>query len=53
MLEVHPEWAPLGAARFSELIEQEFYAGCRFFRVVSNFMAQSAAFNDSIDFEFR
>mmetsp|Transcript_106 Transcript_106/g.259 ORF Transcript_106/g.259 Transcript_106/m.259 type:complete len:208 (+) Transcript_106:33-656(+) len=40
VVEVHPEWAPLAAARFGELIDQNFYDGCRFFRVISGFMAQ-------------
>ncbi|KAG8471225.1 hypothetical protein KFE25_009646 [Diacronema lutheri] len=40
ILEVHPEWAPRGAARFRELVEAGYYDGCRFHRVVPNFMAQ-------------
>jgi len=39
-LEVHPDWAPLGAARFKEMVEQDFFKGVRFFRVISGFMAQ-------------
>lgn len=30
-LEVHPDWAPLGAARFKEMVEAEFFKGVRFF----------------------
>ena len=37
---VHPEWAPLGAARFKELLDSDFFGGARFFRVISGFMAQ-------------
>lgn len=37
---VHPGWAPLGAARIKELVEQQYYDECRFFRVLSGFMAQ-------------
>jgi peptidyl-prolyl cis-trans isomerase A (cyclophilin A) len=37
---VHPGWAPQGAARFRELIEQKYYDDCRFFRVMAGFMAQ-------------
>ena len=39
-IEVHPAWAPRGAARFRELVEIGFYDECRFFRVVPNFMVQ-------------
>jgi len=37
---VHPDWAPLGAARFGELLQAGFFSQLRFFRVVPNFMAQ-------------
>jgi peptidyl-prolyl cis-trans isomerase A (cyclophilin A) len=37
---VHPEWAPLGAARFLELVHDKFYDNSRFFRVIKHFMAQ-------------
>lgn len=40
VMEVHPDWAPLGAARFKELVELDFFKGVRFFRVISGFMAQ-------------
>lgn len=39
-VEVHPEWAPKGAARFHELVKTNFFKDVRFFRVVSGFMAQ-------------
>eukprot|EP00238_Polyblepharides_amylifera_P009728 CAMPEP_0196580100 /NCGR_PEP_ID=MMETSP1081-20130531/26969_1 /TAXON_ID=36882 /ORGANISM="Pyramimonas amylifera, Strain CCMP720" /LENGTH=211 /DNA_ID=CAMNT_0041899885 /DNA_START=76 /DNA_END=711 /DNA_ORIENTATION=+ len=39
-MEVHPEWAPLGAARFKELVEEDFFVGMRFFRVLPNFVVQ-------------
>jgi peptidyl-prolyl cis-trans isomerase A (cyclophilin A) len=39
-IEVHPEWAPNGAAHFKELVEAKFYDECRFFRVIEGFMAQ-------------
>ncbi|EOD27511.1 hypothetical protein EMIHUDRAFT_235740 [Emiliania huxleyi CCMP1516] len=38
---VHPEWAPLGAARFRELLDAKFYrTDVRFFRVVPTFITQ-------------
>ena len=40
VMEVHPDWAPKGAARFRELVEIGFYDECRFFRVIEGFMAQ-------------
>jgi peptidyl-prolyl cis-trans isomerase A (cyclophilin A) len=42
VVEVHPEWSPIGAARFKELVtaEPSFFTGVRFFRVISGFMAQ-------------
>jgi peptidyl-prolyl cis-trans isomerase A (cyclophilin A) len=43
VVEVHPSWAPLGAARFLELVDDHgdgFWKGIRFFRVIEGFMAQ-------------
>lgn len=40
VMEVHNDWAPLGAARFKELVETNFFTGVRFFRVIDGFMAQ-------------
>ena len=40
VVEVHPEWAPIGAARFLGLVEASFFDGAAFFRVIPNFMAQ-------------
>jgi cyclophilin family peptidyl-prolyl cis-trans isomerase len=40
VVEVHPNWAPLGAERFKKLVSVGFFSQCRFFRVVQNFMAQ-------------
>ena len=40
VLEVHKDWAPLGADRFFQLVQSGFYDGARFFRVIRGFMAQ-------------
>ncbi len=39
-VEVTRKWAPLGADRFYELVQKDFYKECRFFRVVPGFMVQ-------------
>lgn len=38
VVEVFPEWAPQGAARFREIISTQAWDAARFFRVVSGFM---------------
>ncbi len=40
VIKVTREWAPLGADRFYNLVDNGFYDGCRFFRIISEFMAQ-------------
>lgn len=40
VIEVHRDWAPLGADRFYNLLANGFFTGARFFRVIPNFMAQ-------------
>ena len=40
VIEVHRDWAPLGADRFYNLVKNGFYDGVRFFRVIPGFMAQ-------------
>lgn len=40
VVEVHPDWAPVGANRFEELLKAKYYNGARFFRVVPNFVIQ-------------
>jgi len=40
VVEVYPEWAPLGAAQFKKAVEAGVYNDARFFRVVDGFMVQ-------------
>ena len=40
VVEVHRDWAPLGADRFYNMVSSGFFSGVRFFRVIPNFMAQ-------------
>jgi peptidyl-prolyl cis-trans isomerase A (cyclophilin A) len=40
IIAVHPEWAPLGAARFLELTRARYFDDSRFFRVVKGQWAQ-------------
>jgi len=40
VIEVYPTWAPLGAARFREIVEEDIWRAARFFRVVPGFMVQ-------------
>lgn len=39
-IEVHREWAPVGAERFYQLVKSNYFDECRFFRVVPGFMVQ-------------
>ena len=48
VIEVHRDWAPVGATRFHELVTSGFYDECRFFRVVPNFMVQFGINGDPV-----
>lgn len=39
-VDVHRDWAPRGADRFLELVRTGYYDGCRFFRVVPDWVVQ-------------
>jgi peptidyl-prolyl cis-trans isomerase A (cyclophilin A) len=40
IVEVHRDWAPIGADRFYNLVKNGFYNDCSFFRVLPGFVAQ-------------
>jgi peptidyl-prolyl cis-trans isomerase A (cyclophilin A) len=40
VVEVHRDWAPIGARRFEELAKSGFFDGAGFFRIVPNFVVQ-------------
>ena len=40
VVQVHRDWAPLGADRFFNLVRSGYYDDVRFFRVIPNFMVQ-------------
>jgi len=40
VIEVHRDWAPLGADRFYNLVRNGFFTDAAFFRVVPNFIVQ-------------
>src|SRR5262245_7507986 len=46
VVEVHRDWAPLGADRFYNLVKNGFYDNTRFFRVISGFMVQFGIHGD-------
>ena len=51
VIEVHRDWAPLGADRFYNLVKNGFYDDVRFFRVIAGFMAQFGIHGNPADRE--
>jgi len=39
-IEVHKDWSPLGAERFLELVQDNFFTDIAFFRCVEGFLTQ-------------
>jgi peptidyl-prolyl cis-trans isomerase A (cyclophilin A) len=48
VVEVQRDWAPLGAARFYNLVRSGFYDGCRFFRVIDSRVVQAGMNGDPV-----
>jgi peptidyl-prolyl cis-trans isomerase A (cyclophilin A) len=46
VIEVHRDWAPIGADRFYNLVKSGFFTDVRFFRVVEGFMVQFGIHGD-------
>ncbi|MEN0067100.1 MAG: peptidylprolyl isomerase [Myxococcota bacterium] len=46
VVEVHRDWAPVGADRFYNLVKAGYYSDVAFFRTVANFMAQFGIHGD-------
>lgn len=40
IIEVKPEWAPLAAERFEQLLGDDYFTNAKFFRVLPNYVAQ-------------
>ena len=51
IVELYPESAPITVSNFISLVEQNFYSGTTFHRILSNFMIQGGAPNSSSPFK--
>lgn len=40
MVEINPTWAPIGAKRFLDLVQDEFFKECYIHRVIPGFICQ-------------
>ena len=49
MVELYPDKAPLTVQHFLKLIEDDFYDGLIFHRVVKNFVIQTGSFNQELE----
>ena len=47
VVEVHRDWAPIGADRFYNLVKNGFYDDIRFYRVIPKFMIQGGGPNST------
>ena len=46
VVQIHREWAPIGADRFYELVKTGFFDDARFFRIVKGFIVQFGIHKD-------
>lgn len=47
-VELYPEKAPLSVKNFTQYVEQDFYKGVIFHRVIAGFMAQTGGFDENM-----
>jgi len=48
IMQLRPDWAPIGVARFEELASISFYDQCRVFRAIPDFVAQFGINGDPV-----
>lgn len=51
MVELYPDKAPLTVQHFLKLIEDDYYDGLIFHRVVKNFVIQTGSFNQELEYQ--
>lgn len=47
LIELYPDWSPLGAQRFIELVRDDFYTNIAFYRCVRGFLTQFGITEDA------